>query len=127
MTVAAIAVVNAVGDVVGADGRILAGSTAPASAIGFPTDAPFEEERGNTTLVVVITDAALDKHACYLLAESAHDGFARALHPAHSRFDGDAAIALATAGATGANEPSLDRMRAVATDVVADAIRVAPH
>ena len=31
------------------------------SAPGFPTPAPFEEDRANTTLVVVVTDAALDK------------------------------------------------------------------
>jgi L-aminopeptidase/D-esterase-like protein len=127
VTVAAIAVVNAVGDVVGADGRMLAGSTAPPDAVGFPTDTPFEEERANTTLVLVVTDAALDKHECFLVAQSAHDGFARALNPSHSRFDGDAAIALATGAAAGSDPPNLDRIRVVATDVVADAIRVAPH
>ena len=38
--------------------------------------APFE----NTTLVVVATDARLGKAECHLLAQSAHDGLARA-HP----------------------------------------------
>ena len=61
--------------------RSLAGSTAPADVAGVPDAAPFEEERANTTLVVVVTDAALDKAACHLLAQSAHDGFARALRP----------------------------------------------
>src|SRR5205085_3376103 len=52
--VVAFAVVNAVGDVTGDDGRIIAGSTAPADAPAFAVDAPFEEEaaHGNTTLVV---------------------------------------------------------------------------
>src|SRR5262249_30713689 len=117
-----------VGDVIGADGSVLAGSTAPADRDAFPTIHPFEEERANTTLVAVVTDAPLDKHFCYLLAHSAHDGFARALRPSHTRFDGDAAIALATGamplGAGGA-EPSIDRLRLVAADVVADAIRAA--
>jgi L-aminopeptidase/D-esterase-like protein len=123
--VIAFAVVNAVGDVVGEDGSLLAGSTAPAGAPGFPDPAPFEEKgedgRPNTTLVVVATDAVCDKLACHLVAQSAHDGFARALRPAHTRFDGDVAIALAT----GVVETHLDRLRAVAADVVAAAIRAA--
>ena len=117
-TVAALAVVNAVGDVVADDGRVLAGSTAPADAPPFPSDAPFEE-RANTTLVVLVTDALCDKAACFLLAQSAHDGFARAIRPAHTRFDGDLAIAVSA----GAVEASIDRLRIAAADVVADAIR----
>ncbi len=82
--VGALAVVNALGDVVAGDATTLAGSTAPAEAVGFPTPQPFEEERTNTTLVVVVTDAKLDKLACYSMAQSAHDGFAQALRPAHT-------------------------------------------
>jgi L-aminopeptidase/D-esterase-like protein len=125
VTIAALAVVNAVGDVIGADGRILAGSRAPADRPAFPTDVPFEEERSNTTLVAVVTDAVLDKHACHLVARSAHDGFARALHPCHTRFDGDAAVVVATGTADGT--VNIDRLRTTATDVVADAIRSAPE
>lgn len=122
-TVAALAVVNAIGDVIDSDGRVLAGSTAPPDAPAFPTPAPFEEDatRGNTTLVVVITDATCDKPACDLLARGAHNGFARALRPVHTRFDGDLAVAVAT----GAVVAHLDRLAVVATDVVADAIRAA--
>jgi L-aminopeptidase/D-esterase-like protein len=120
--VAAFAVVNAVGDVIGSDGAVRAGSTAPEGSEAFPADAPFEEDRANTTLVVVVTDAVCDKAACHLLAQSAHDGFARALHPAHTRFDGDVAIALAT----GVVEAHLDRLRVAVAEVVADAIRSAP-
>ena len=121
----ALAVVNAIGDVIAADGTILSGSTAPTGAPGFPTSSPFEEDRANTTLAVVVTDAALDKAACFLLSQSAHDGFARALRPAHSRFDGDVAFAVATATATLADRaPNLDLLRLAAADVVAEAIRV---
>jgi L-aminopeptidase/D-esterase-like protein len=125
--VGAVAVVNAIGDVVAGDGTMLAGSTAPASAPGFPTPEPFEEGRANTTLVAVMTDAALDKVSCFLVAQSAHDGFAQALRPAHTRFDGDIAFAVATGGV--ASEPalesgvSIDRLRLAAADVVAAAIR----
>ncbi len=121
--VVAFAVVNAVGDVLADDGSVVAGSTAPAGAPGFPVDTPFEEAGANTTLVVVVTDAVCDKLGCHLIAQSAHDGLARALRPAHTRFDGDLTIALAT----GAVETNLDRLRAAAADVVAEAIRIAPR
>ena len=121
----AFAVVNAVGDVIGDDGTRARGlDRARRARPAFPADAPFEEDAArNTTLVVVVTDAVCDKLACHLLAQSAHDGFARALRPAHTRFDGDLAIALAT----GAVEAHLDRLRVVAADVVAEAIRIAPR
>lgn len=121
--VGALAVVNALGDVIAADGTTLVGSTAPPEAPGFPSPLPFEESRANTTLAVVVTDAVLDKPACFLLAQSAHDGFARALRPAHTRFDGDIAFAVATAATTPAVAPNLDRLRLAAADVVAEAIR----
>jgi len=121
--VVAFAVVNAVGDVIAADGSVVAGSTAAPDAPAFPVDAPFEEHGANTTLVVVVTDAVCDKAACALLAQSAHDGLARALRPAHTRFDGDLAIALAT----GVVAAHLDRLCVVTADVVAEAIRRAPR
>jgi L-aminopeptidase/D-esterase-like protein len=122
--VGALAVVNALGDVIAADGTKLAGSSAPLEAPGFPSSLPFEESRANTTLAVVVTDAVLDKAACFLLAQSAHDGFARALRPAHTRFDGDIAFAVATAATTPEVAPNLDRLRVAAADVVAEAIRM---
>jgi L-aminopeptidase/D-esterase-like protein len=118
VVVGALVVVNAVGDVVAADGSMLAGSSAPADAPGFPDPAPFEEG-GNTTLVVVATNAALSKLQCQLLAQSAHHGLARAIHPSHTRHDGDIAFAFAT----GPVEANFDRLRMLATDVTADAIR----
>ena len=123
MWVGALAVVNALGDVIAADGTTLAGSTAAASAPAFPTPDPFEEGRANTTLAVVVTDAVLDKPACFHLAQSAHDGFARALRPAHTRFDGDVALAVATATTTAPAAVNLDRLQVAAADVVAEAIR----
>jgi L-aminopeptidase/D-esterase-like protein len=128
--VAAVTVVNAIGDVIGADGTVIAGSTAPEDAPAFPTPAPFEEPapepraKGhgeNTTLVAVVTDAVCSKADCHLLAQSAHDGLSRALRPSHTRFDGDWSVAVAT----GVVEAHLDRLRIAAADVVADAIRAA--
>jgi L-aminopeptidase/D-esterase-like protein len=125
--VGALAVVNALGDVIAEDGTMLAGSTSSPDAPGFPTLQPFEEGRANTTLVVVVTDARLDKDACFLVAQSAHDGIARALRPAHTRYDGDIAYAVATGTSVVTDppgpEPSLDRIRVAATDMIAVAIR----
>ena len=47
-----------------------------------------------TTLAVVATDATLSKAGCSKLAGVAHDGFARALSPVHTAFDGDTVFAL---------------------------------
>jgi L-aminopeptidase/D-esterase-like protein len=109
--VVAVAVVNAWGDVIGADGRPIFGPGSASPAVGFG---------GNTTVAVLLTDARLGKGDCHLLAQSGHTGFARALHPAHSRHDGDAVVALATGEVDGAD---LDLLRAAGTEVMAAAIR----
>ena len=117
-TIGVLAVVNALGDIRGADGRVLAGSRAGADAETFPAPAPFDDEP-NTTLVVVGTDAQLTKGECGLVAQSAHHGIALAVHPSHTRHDGDLAIVVA-AGAVAAH---LDRLRVAATETVAAAVR----
>ncbi len=115
--VAALAVVNAWGDVRGPDGTPVTGADGP---VARPVT-PFGMQ--NTTVAVVLTTARLSKTDCHLLAQSGHTGFARALHPAHSRYDGDAVVALATGEDAG--EADLESIRAVAADVVAAAIRAA--
>jgi L-aminopeptidase/D-esterase-like protein len=50
----------------------------------------------NTTIAVIATDAALTKAQAARLAVVAHDGFARALWPCHTPYDGDLVFALAT-------------------------------
>ena len=50
----------------------------------------------NTTIAVIATDAVLTKAEAKRLAIAAHDGFARALWPAHTPLDGDLVFALAT-------------------------------
>ena len=119
-TVGALAVVNALGDVYDAAGNLLAGSRAPGDADAFPDPTPFNgPDDPNTTLVVVATDARGSKGDCWLLAQSAQHGIARAVHPSHTRHDGDLTVALAT----GAVEAHLDRLRVAVTDVVAAAVR----
>jgi L-aminopeptidase/D-esterase-like protein len=43
----------------------------------------------NTTLVVLLVNAAIDRDGLAQLAVSAHDGMARAILPCHTPFDGD--------------------------------------
>ena len=117
-TVGALAVVNAVGDVLAADGTVLAGSSAPAGVPAFPEHLMSGE---HTTLVCVATDARLTKVECHLLAQSAHHGLARSIHPSHTRYDGDLVVAVAT----GVVDVPVDRVRILVTDVVADAVRSA--
>ena len=50
----------------------------------------------NTTIAVIATDMALTKAEAKRLAVSAHDGFARALWPAHTPLDGDMIFAVST-------------------------------
>lgn len=74
----------------------------------FPADARLPRTKlsarptgtENTTIAVIATDAALSKAEAKRLAIAAHDGFARALWPAHTPLDGDLVFALAT-GASG--------------------------
>ena len=94
-SVGALAVVNAVGDVVARDGRVLAGAGAREHLLrAGPVAAPAPGR--NTTLGVLATDAALDKAGCRKLAEIGQDALAMAIRPAHTMADGDTVFALST-------------------------------
>ncbi len=80
-----------------------------------PGTAPF----GNTTIGIVVTNAVADKTACYLMAQSGHDGFARALQPAHTAADGDGLVVAAT----GQVEADLSHLRVLVQHAVVRAIR----
>lgn len=88
-TVGALAVVNAVGDVFTLEGKALTGGP-PVPAGGPVAPRPLE----NTTLVVVATDARLDRSALLRLCVQAHDALAVCLRPSHTRYDGDAVFAV---------------------------------
>lgn len=68
------------------------------------------QDRANTTIAIVATDAALTKAQCLRLATAAHDGIARACVPAHSPSDGDLVFALTT-GARVLHTPERDLAR----------------
>ncbi len=137
-TVGALVAVNAVGSAWDRDGRLHAAPLLdPAEAAALPVPDPgavaehhrLQEEAmaalragTATTLAVVATDVPLSKSACQALAGVAHDGFARALSPVHTSFDGDAVFALSTG--TGAEPSRIDLvdLQTAAADVVARAI-----
>ncbi|WP_065373609.1 P1 family peptidase [Ensifer adhaerens] len=82
----------------------------------------------NTTIAVIATDAVLTKAEAKRLAIAAHDGFSRALWPAHTPLDGDLIFALAT-GASG-KTPTLEDfidLGAVAASTMARAIARGVH
>ena len=51
---------------------------------------------GNTTIGIIATNAILTKSQAAKLASMAQDGYARAIRPAHSMYDGDSIFTLAT-------------------------------
>ena len=123
-TVAAAVAVNPMGDVVADDGRVLAGpgTTARLLRDGLPELPPIGGT--NTTLAVVATDVVLTKVQAARLASVAHDGFARAISPVHTSYDGDTVFAVSTAR-TEITAEELLVLETAAVEVVADAIRAA--
>ena len=74
----------------------------------------------NTTIGVVATNAQLTKAQATRMAQMAHDGFARAISPAHTPGDGDTIFALATGTREG--EADMLTVGGLAAEVMADAI-----
>ena len=118
-----LAVVNAFGDVVDPrTGQVIAGARVSPKSPEFAvtTERIFETGSGqgfaatHTTLVVVMTNAGLDKVQTTRVAQMAHAGLARALQPVHTQFDGDLVFALSL-GRKRADVNSLGTAAAAAT------------
>jgi L-aminopeptidase/D-esterase-like protein len=121
--VAAIAVANPFGEVVGPDGAVAAGAwrdgayvrTSDLLAEGVAGPPPRE----STTLVAVLTDAALTKTQAWLVARAATGGVSRAVQPSATAVDGDVVYVMASGRVTA--DPFA--VSALAADVSAAAIR----
>jgi len=98
--------------------------------LGSPPERP--ELGTNTTIGVVVTNAIMPeatfaspstkpstKSLCFQLAQSAHNGLARAIIPSHTAFDGDAFVAATTAEV----EADPVHLRLMAQESVEQAIR----
>ena len=122
LIVAAIVVVNALGNVVHPErGEILAGGKENDGFVDI-TERLLDADivpGTNTTIGVVATNATLISAEVNRVAEMAHDGMARAVRPAHTMFDGDTLFALATGAHTGS---SVNTVGILAAEVVSKAI-----
>jgi L-aminopeptidase/D-esterase-like protein len=126
--VAALAAVNAFGDVVDPEtGRRIAGAHGQGDQ-WLEARALLEENLeasphagANTTLVCVATDVPFEQGSLKRVAIEAHDGIARAVRPAHTVLDGDVVFVLSPSGPP---PPILTRLRvgAAAAETVARAI-----
>jgi L-aminopeptidase/D-esterase-like protein len=130
LVVAAIAAVNARGDVIDpSSGAIVAGARSvdgksladvrKLTRAGAPDQAQ-PQSAGNTTIAVVATNARLTKTEAGRMALMADDGIARAIWPAHTVSDGDTVFSLATGRWNGT--PDLTVIGALAADALSEAI-----
>jgi L-aminopeptidase/D-esterase-like protein len=77
----------------------------------------------NTTLAVVMTNAAFDKARLCKIAGMAHDGYARSIRPVHTSADGDSIYAVSL----GTLEADQDLVGTLAAQVVCEAIKRAVY
>lgn len=109
--VGALAVVNAFGDVLDGEGRIVAGCRSAdgshldtADALrGGTLPAGFEPAE-NTTLAVVATDRPAGRRELEIVARQAANALSRHIAPAGSLLDGDMVFAVSTGAMDGADE-----------------------
>ena len=129
--VAALAVVNAFGDVRDpVSGRLLAGAReAPESHRLVDTAAAMRRgivRRGydaqSTTLAVAATNARLTKAQATKMAQMGQQGLVRTIVPVHTTLDGDLVIGLAAGPAEGGMEADLNAVGLAAAEAVTEAI-----
>lgn len=73
---------------------------------------------GNTTLAVIITNAAFEKSQLCKIAGMGHDGFARSIRPVHTSADGDSIYAVSV----GEVKADQDLVGTLAAEVISEAI-----
>ena len=136
-TVAALAVANSVGDVIGPDGQVIGGPRGEGGELlrsaeliaGLSERPVWPVQAGeSTTLVCVCTDAPLDKRDCGIVARMAGAGLARAVDPVFSPMDGDVIFCVAS-GREQPRPPGIEKslllsaLGTVAATATAEAIR----
>ena len=127
VVVGALAVVNAFGDVLDASGAILAGARAEGG--GFARAAEYLAAGGtpggalqaahHTTLVVVATNAALDRLALGGVARAGADALARRVVPSGTAVDGDIVFAM-SAGAVSAPAFQVEQLARAAAEIAVE-------
>ena len=125
LIVSAIVAVNAFGDIYDYDKKVQIAGPIVNGQILKTTDAmsnvmvDFSDlANKNTTIGIVATNASFDKTKLKKIAQMTHDGFARAINPVHTGFDGDTIFSLATNEITA----DLNMVGVMAADVMSRAI-----
>jgi L-aminopeptidase/D-esterase-like protein len=122
--VGAIAVVNALGDVIDPrTGTIIAGARsedgfADTLSVMRQFQAKSATSTSNAVIGVVATNAKLSKEEANKVAQMAQDGLARTIRPAHTMYDGDTIFALST----GDVKADVNLIGAFAAEMFAEAI-----
>jgi L-aminopeptidase/D-esterase-like protein len=126
--VAAIVAVNAIGDVLDEQGKIMAGvrddegnfvGTLNVLKSFIKMQQAQQDSRENTVIGTIATNAKLSKAQVNKVAQMAHDGLARTINPAHTMYDGDTIFALAS----GVIAADVTLIGAYAAEIMAEAIR----
>ena len=134
--VAALVATNCIGDVRDPrTGEIVAGAIdaagrfvdAEARFLSGELPEPPDQSGQNTTIGIVATNRGLEKAQCHRLASVAHDGIARAVVPAHTRFDGDTLFCLSTGTAPAISDRELTRLDVACAAAVSAAILSSVH
>lgn len=127
LIVSAIVAVNAWGDVIH-NGKVLAGTRSddltgfdPAMDIILRDKSIKGFSGRNTTIGAIITNAKLNKAQAKKIAQMGHDGFARAINPVHTMYDGDTLFAAGT----GKVEFDINLVGSIGAKAVEEAIRSA--
>ncbi len=123
LEIAIIVAVNALGDIVNEEGKIIAGTRWKRGK--FAGSAKyynvFEKmlKKMNTTISCVITNAKLNKQQANEIADIAHLGYKLAIKPSHTIFDGDAVFCMAS------NQVRTDfeKLKEIVPNLMAQAIR----
>ncbi|GAB6099605.1 P1 family peptidase [Halanaerocella petrolearia] len=121
--IAAIVAVNAFGDILDQEGRIIAGCKDEAGNFidTYQALQDKEEVEGfgkNTTIGVVATNAHLTKIEATKLAQVAHNGYAQHIRPVHTMLDGDTIFAMST----GNQKVDINLLSTAASQVMGQAI-----
>lgn len=131
LVVAALAAVNAFGDVRDpASGKVLAGPRLDDGTLGdtvelLPEAASRMRWGENTTLGVIATNARLSKTQTTKVARMGHDGLARAIHPVHTTVDGDVIFAASVGEVDAATDVVGAWGARVMTEAILEAVRAA--
>ena len=128
LKVGAVVCVNALGDVYDhKTGQRIAGMRLPDSCSDsedfmyqmYANAFPFSLPSGNTTIGVILTNAAFDKTHMNKIAAMAQDAYARCIHPIHTTADGDTVYAVST----GTVCADINLVGTLSAHVMAEAIR----